>query len=128
MPPAPSPIKAERIKIAQACAITGKAKRRLQLMAKKGKVPGAAKIWGEWTFDEAKLRAWVRELEDASCPNDQTAAAATTPAAERRRRTQNGAATRFTVASGSMVGSGGGRYKQAMSTLLGSGSRRTSRG
>ena len=59
----PLPIRRERVKMAQAVAITGKSDRALQAMALAGKVPGAAKIGGEWTFDEATLRAWVKELE-----------------------------------------------------------------
>jgi hypothetical protein len=33
-------------------------------MAAQGRIPGAAKIFNRWTFEEAALRAWVRERED----------------------------------------------------------------
>lgn len=118
--------------MAAAMAITGKGKRRLQLMAKARKVPGAAKIWGEWTFDEQKLRAWVKTLEDESCPIEPTLAAnAPMPdpgAAGRRQITTSGAATRSTAGSASRESSSAGRYTQAMSRLLAPRSRRTSHG
>lgn len=117
--------------MAAAMAITGKGKRRLQLMAKARKVPGAAKIWGEWTFDEQKLRAWVKTLEDESCPIEPTPAAAVpSPAAAAARRplTPSGAATRSMGANASRESSSDGRYEQAKSRLLAYGSRRTSRG
>ena len=62
-----STIEVERIKMAQALAITGLGMRRLQLMAKAGEVPGAIKIWGTWTFDECALRKWLHELEEEQC-------------------------------------------------------------
>lgn len=48
--------------MAAACAITGKDVRARQVMATGRKVPSAAKIGGEWTFGEARLRAWVKML------------------------------------------------------------------
>src|SRR6266508_1556301 len=129
----PSPIVPERINMAAACAITGKKPRRLQLMAKAGKVPSAAKIEGEWTFNVLRLRQWVRDLEDASCPSPatqdpQSEQPRAAPAAARPRPTPNGAATSCTAASASRASSAAGRYEQAMSNLLGLRSRRTSRG
>src|SRR4051794_28541881 len=56
-------IQPERITMAGACAITGKRGRALRDLAATGKLPGAVKIGGEWTFSEAKLRAWIDELE-----------------------------------------------------------------
>jgi predicted DNA-binding transcriptional regulator AlpA len=53
--------KPERIRPPQAASITGLAVRTVQLMALRGEIPGAAKLGGSWTFDEATLRAWVAE-------------------------------------------------------------------
>lgn len=53
----------ERVRIAEAQSITGKSKRSLQTMARQGKIPGAAKLGGEWTFDLKRLRKWIRDSE-----------------------------------------------------------------
>lgn len=57
----------ERCKIALAMAITGLAKRQLQMLAAQGKVPGAAKLGGTWTFNERVLRQWVAKREAEAC-------------------------------------------------------------
>lgn len=128
------PIRPERVKTAQACAITGMTPRRLQLAAKAGKVPGAAKMFGVLTFDEATLRAWVKERVEETCKTAPQIPAAPPispppepPAVERPRGTRSGVARRFTGASASRESSPGGRYEQAMSKLLAPGSRKTSR-
>jgi hypothetical protein len=59
----PDAIKPERVTMAVACAITGKKPRSLRGMCLAGQVPGAAKLGGEWTFNEAQLRAWIDDLE-----------------------------------------------------------------
>lgn len=53
----------ERVRTAEAQSITGKSKRSLQIMAQQGKIPGAAKLGGEWTFDPKRLRKWIRDCE-----------------------------------------------------------------
>ncbi|WP_394031729.1 helix-turn-helix domain-containing protein [Xanthobacter autotrophicus] len=53
----------ERIRVAKAASILGIKSRTVQSMAMRGELPGAAKIGGLWTFDEAALRAWIREKE-----------------------------------------------------------------
>jgi hypothetical protein len=53
----------ERIKSAQACAITGLSPRVLQQMAERGDVPGSVKLGARYVFDVARLRAWLAELE-----------------------------------------------------------------
>lgn len=53
--------KPERIRPRQAAGITGLTVRAIQAMALRGEIPGAAKLGGSWTFDEAKLRAWIAE-------------------------------------------------------------------
>ena len=46
----------ERCKTAEAAAITGLDARTLQEKAAAGLIPGAAKIFGRWTYDIAALR------------------------------------------------------------------------
>src|ERR1700674_3931769 len=118
----PFPCQPERIKMAAACVITGLGPRRMQQMAERGEIPGTVKIGGLWVFHEAKLRAWLSELEESQCRTRKILGAA------RPRRTPSGAAQRSTVASGSKAGSGAGRYERAMSSLLAPASPRTSRG
>lgn len=65
---------AERILVAQAASILGLPPRTVQDAAAKGSIPSAAKILGRWTFDERRLRAWVREREVAACPAIYTSA------------------------------------------------------
>lgn len=55
------PLKPERIRANQAAAILGMNKRTSQAMALRGELPGAAKIGGLWTFDEATLRSFIEE-------------------------------------------------------------------
>jgi hypothetical protein len=117
----PSPTLPERIKMARARAIVGLDERVMQQMAEAGEIPSAIKIRGVWTFDEAKLRIWLAELEKQQCESRTKAAAA------KPRRIRNGTATRSMAASGSRASSGAGRYEQAMSNLLAQPSRRTSR-
>jgi excisionase family DNA binding protein len=51
----------ERIRANEAAAILGIQLRTVQAMAARGELPGAAKIGGSWTFNEAVLREWVRQ-------------------------------------------------------------------
>ena len=57
----------ERILSHEAVLITGLPLRTVQHLAKADKIPGAAMLSSRWTFDEAKLRGWVTEREDATC-------------------------------------------------------------
>jgi hypothetical protein len=115
----PSPLAPERIKMTRARAIVGLEPRVMQRMAKAGEIPGAIKIRGVWTFDEARLRNWLAELEALQCKSRKRADAA------KHRRILNGTATRSTGVSVSMASKSDGRYEQAMSTLLAKSSLRT---
>jgi len=53
----------ERCKVSQARLITGLEKRTLQALASAGRIPGASKLGGVWTFDEPTLRRWARNGE-----------------------------------------------------------------
>jgi ribosomal protein S14 len=54
--------KVERCGVEQAAAILGLSRRKVQDMAARGQLPGAAKI-GHWTFDVEKLRRYVQLKE-----------------------------------------------------------------
>jgi hypothetical protein len=81
----------ERGKIGEAVAILGLHKRKVQSMSQRGKLPGAAKIEREWTYDLVKLRRYVEERERA-CQSG-----------ERRRPDATGAALHYGVGLGSMA-------------------------
>jgi hypothetical protein len=117
MKSAPPPLAPERIKMAAARAITGKGERALRALAPK--IPGAAKIGGEWTFNEARLRSWIdaKEQEAGQCQND-----------ARHHNTVSGRVTSYGGARRSAARSGDGRYEQTMSRLLQRGSKRTAGG
>jgi hypothetical protein len=115
MPSRALPLPAERVKMDAALSITGKSVRALQALAKRGEVPGAKKIGGEWTFNEAKLRAWVDETEEGSCRNGKVYHPAI----------RSGGARPYGGGSPSGGRNAGGRYERAMSHLLRSGSRPT---
>jgi hypothetical protein len=53
----------ERIKSAEACAITGLSPRVLQQMAERGEIPGSLKLGARYVFDVTRLRTWLAELE-----------------------------------------------------------------
>ncbi|MEP9368641.1 helix-turn-helix domain-containing protein [Xanthobacter sp. VNH20] len=61
--------KRERIRAFEASAILGVEVRTVQALACRGELPGACKIGGLWTFDEAALRAWIKER---STPGNQS--------------------------------------------------------
>ncbi len=44
---------------------TGLSLRTVQSLAAQGKIPGAAKLGGRWTFDLVKLRKWIADEEAA---------------------------------------------------------------
>src|SRR5258706_14716548 len=58
-----APGKAERVNTERAGQIMGVQPRTTQKMAKRGEIPGAAKIGRLWTFNEDKLRSYVRHKE-----------------------------------------------------------------
>src|SRR5262249_4922752 len=64
--PKPRDEKIERGTASQAAAITGLKQRKLQAMAQRGEIPGAAKLRRQWTFDLAKLRRFVEQQERAT--------------------------------------------------------------
>lgn len=66
----------ERIRAKIAADITGLSVRAVQAMAARGELPGAAKLGKVWTFDEARLRAWVRQREAVACRPISTGATA----------------------------------------------------
>ena len=55
----------ERIQTAAAARILGIAPRTVRDLASQGKLPAAAQIGRTWTFDRAKLRAFVSAKEAA---------------------------------------------------------------
>src|SRR6516164_7937243 len=59
----------ERICISVAADILGISGRTIRHMAQLGEIPGAAKIGRRWTFDQARLRDYVRRREAATCQN-----------------------------------------------------------
>jgi hypothetical protein len=62
-----------RIQSTAAAEISGLSVRTIQ--ARAPEIPGAAKLFGRWTFDPVKLRRWLKEMEDASsCRATSTAA------------------------------------------------------
>jgi hypothetical protein len=67
MPRKPLASPQERIKMPRAVAITGETERTLQAAAARGDIEGAAKPFKCWTFNEAKLRAWLKAKESKPC-------------------------------------------------------------
>src|SRR4051794_11432074 len=103
----------ERAGTAAASAILGLSIRTVQDRAHKGQIPGAAQVFdgGDWTFDVVKLRAHVREKEQAVCRLG----------AEHRRRiarTSTNVAQYGGAAFGSPAKKSDGAYEQAMRMLL----------
>ena len=96
----------ERIRPHDAAAITGLRIRTVQAMAARGEIPGAAKLGGSWTFDEAALRNWIKER--TTCPKDR-----------RRQSTHTGEGIRYGRALPLADVNIERAYEQAMSKLLG---------
>jgi hypothetical protein len=114
MSPARLDAEPERGTIVDAMRITGLRRRRtVQALAAAGKLPGAAKIAGSWTFDLRKLRAYVADREMA-CQD----AASATP-----RKIAIGATASCMAALRSVGSSDDSAYAQAMSMLRRPGSR-----
>src|SRR6202521_636144 len=76
-----------RIRPAEVARITSLSLRQIQSMAATGRIPGAAKLGGIWTFDPAKINAWIKAQEQACQRSSQ--------------RIATGARTRFGVVSSS---------------------------
>lgn len=55
----------DRVRTATIAKMTGLSVRKVQEMALSGKLPGAAKLGGTWTFDPNKVEAWIRDEEAA---------------------------------------------------------------
>jgi excisionase family DNA binding protein len=51
--------KPERISTRDAALICGLSQRKLQQLCQQGEIPGAARLGGKYTLDEALLRAWI---------------------------------------------------------------------
>src|SRR5262245_14063715 len=58
----------ERGTTEQATTILGLKPRKLQSMAQRGEIPGAAKLGRQWTYDLTKLRRFVEQQEQV-CQN-----------------------------------------------------------
>src|ERR1700722_17693462 len=56
-----------RIRPSEVARITSLSMRQIQSMAASGKIPGAAKLGGVWTFDPSQISAWVRKAENEAC-------------------------------------------------------------
>jgi excisionase family DNA binding protein len=56
-------IEVARCSIKQAATILGLPSRTIQDLAARGKIAGAAKLGRRWTFDQEKLRRFIREKE-----------------------------------------------------------------
>lgn len=111
----------ERITMAAACAITGKKPRALRTMCIGGQVPGAVKIGGEWTFDEARLRAWIGILEKQQAAKCQSAV-------QRPRPIASGRTVPFGGGKRSAAKNADGPYEQTIQGLLRNGSKRIASG
>jgi hypothetical protein len=72
MPLKPLASAPERIKMARAVEISGETDRTLQAAAAAGLIPGAAKPFKCWTFDETQLRAWLKAKERKAWQSGQT--------------------------------------------------------
>src|SRR5260370_1455858 len=99
--PAPRPIPAGRVvrarrhqqkamergTVEQAMAILGLPKRTIQQKAQRNEIPGAAKIFGRWTFDLVQLRNFVRNRQcENRKPRPEPIGVTTSSGAKRRLR------------------------------------------
>ncbi len=60
-----------RVRAAEVARLTTLSIRTVQDLAIAGKLPGAAKLGGVWTFDPVRLRAWIIERELACLENQE---------------------------------------------------------
>lgn len=63
-----------RIRPADVARITSLSLRQVQSLASSGKIPGAAKLGGVWTFDPVQIRAWIRRQEQSCQRNSRPTA------------------------------------------------------
>jgi hypothetical protein len=97
----------ERGQMADAIRILGLKPRNIAARAARGHFSGAFKDGGVWTFDLAKLRAYVANKEYEQCQQ----------AAQKRRPVRSGAVARSTVVRALRADSSHGRYKQITQNL-----------
>ncbi|HXT81402.1 MAG TPA: helix-turn-helix domain-containing protein [Acetobacteraceae bacterium] len=64
-----------RIRVSDVARLTSIGRRAVQDMAAAGKIPGAAKLGGLWTFDPDKLSRWITQRERQACRSISTYAA-----------------------------------------------------
>ena len=107
--PLPRP---ERVSISEAMLIAGRPKRTMQALAAEGKIPGAAKLGGRWTFDERRLRGWIQEQEGETCQRNLPP-----------QRAATGAAKSYGRGSWSAALNDDGAYERAMQRLLQAGAK-----
>jgi excisionase family DNA binding protein len=96
----------ERISISVAADILGISGRTIRHMAQRGEIPGAAKIGRRWTFDQARLRDYVRRQEAATCQS-----------ARRHLPDVSGVATPYGVEFRSGGETSSGRYARTIQRL-----------
>jgi ribosomal protein S14 len=114
-PPARKPRKPapqERCGVGQAAAILGLSNRKIQDMASRGEIPGAAKFARVWTFDVEKLRRHVQLKERQAWQSGKRLPGAI------------GAAMPYGGAPRSMDANSGGRFTRVTQRLRGQGARR----
>lgn len=119
MPRAALACRMERVKMARAVEISGENERTLQAAAARGDIPGAAKPFKCWTFDEAELRKWLKAKERKPCqidPQEQEERG-------KRQRTRSSGTGSNGRASRSPAKSSEEAYQRAMNALLGKGPR-----
>src|SRR5580698_3051210 len=68
------PLVPDRIRPFEVARMTSLSLRHIQSLAASGKIPGAAKLGGVWTFDPVQVRAWIRSQEQACQRNSRPTA------------------------------------------------------
>ena len=63
----PLEVRHERITIEELAGLLGVPIRTVQAMAARGEIPSAAKFGRRWTFDEARIRVWIKDREGEIC-------------------------------------------------------------
>ena len=61
-------MKQKRWRTEQVALETGLSVRTVQSMARRGDIPGAARLGHQWTFDVVKLQRWIKQGEIGNCP------------------------------------------------------------
>lgn len=90
----------ERVKVAAVVRMTGYSLRQVQELAAAGKIPSAAKLGAQWSFDPVRVRRWIKQKErEAECP----------------RQTSSRGRASTTRASKSMVTTSDEAYERALS-------------